>query len=194
MHDIEPHYHWLELYSASEDKQSPFFNKQYNEFSYTNKIYNYFIHPQWDEFGSNTLYIKLLYADYPDNYAIIELIGEWNDALTNDIMFLKRQIVDHLIDNGIYKFILLCEHVLNFHGSDDCYYEEWFQDVQDEQGWICFVNTLEHVDQEMSSYTIQYYVNFGQSFNNINWRKMMPQPLFLTVEQLIQRQTKALTY
>ena len=194
MHDIEPHYHWLEMYSASEDRQSPFFGKQYNEFSYTKKIYNYFIHPQWDEFGSNTLYMKLLFVDYHEQYAIIELIGEWNDALTNDVMFFKRNIIDHLIKEDINKFIVLCEHVLNFHGSDDCYYEEWMDDIRDDDGWISFVNTFDHVANEMNSFTIQHYVNFGDHFNNLNWRKMSPQSLFSTVQHLITHQTRALTY
>jgi len=31
---------------------------------------------------------------------------------------------------GDIQFILIGENVLNFHSSDDCYYEEWFQDVE----------------------------------------------------------------
>ncbi len=194
MHDIEPYYHWLDLYTAAEDKQSPFYGRQYDEFAYSQKIYNYFIHPQWDEFGSHTLYMKILYCDYADGYVIIELIGEWNDCLTNDVMFIKRNIVDHLVDEGINKFIILCEHVLNFHGSDDCYYEEWYDDIKDSEGWICLINTLDHVALEMNSFNVHYYVNFGDLFNNLNWRKMSPQILFMTIDQLIHKQTKALTY
>ncbi len=43
--------------------------------------------------GSETLYLKILFVDYDERYAIIELIGEWNDAINNDIMLLKRDIV-----------------------------------------------------------------------------------------------------
>ena len=64
MHDIEPHYMWRDQYVASDDQRSPFFGRQYDEFRFTKKIYNYFIHPQWDEFGSNTLYLKIIYTDY----------------------------------------------------------------------------------------------------------------------------------
>ena len=39
------------------------------------------IHPQWDDIGSETLYAKILCAHYPNQYAIIELIGEWNDCI-----------------------------------------------------------------------------------------------------------------
>lgn len=48
-------------------------------------------------FGSETLYAKILYSDYIRHYALIELVGEWNDCIGNDIMFLKRDVVDHLI-------------------------------------------------------------------------------------------------
>jgi len=57
MHDIEPYYKWREYYVASEDEQSPFYGRTYDEFKFTKKIYNYFIHPQWDYIGSQTLYI-----------------------------------------------------------------------------------------------------------------------------------------
>ena len=100
MHGIEPFYNWRHLYIASEDNQSPFYNKEYSEFEYTNTIYNFYIHPQWDDIGSETIYIKILFVDYEESYAIIELIGEWNDAINNDIMFLKRDIVDELNNYG----------------------------------------------------------------------------------------------
>ena len=142
MHDIEPHYQWRDRYIASEDEQSPFFGRVYDEFQFSQKIYNYFIHPQWDAFGSNTLYLKILFVEYQQGFAVLELIGEWNDCLQNDIMFLKRNIADDLAQNGIHKFVLVCENVLNFHASDDSYYQEWFEDVSEEHGWICFLNLL----------------------------------------------------
>ena len=60
--------------------------------------------PLWDEFGSSTLYMKILMADYQEGYAIIELIGEWNDAIENDIMILKRDVIDNFPKTG-YKEI-----------------------------------------------------------------------------------------
>lgn len=185
MHDIEPFYRWREQYIASEDNQSPFYGQVYSEFQFTNKVYNYFIHPQWDSFGSATLYMKVLFADYDEGYAIIELIGEWNDCLTNDIMYLKREIIDQMIEAGIHKYILICENVLNFHGSDDCYYEEWQEDVAGEDGWICFVNTLEHVKAEMKDTQIHHYVQLGEDYNGINWRPHKPQNIFKALEALV---------
>ncbi|MCO6488358.1 MAG: hypothetical protein J5I98_08075 [Phaeodactylibacter sp.] len=185
MHDIEPYYRWRDNYIASEDERSPFFGRVYDEFRFTHQIYNYYIHPQWDDFGSATLYLKVIYADYELGYAIIEMLGEWNDCLSNDIMYLKREVVDALAEEGIHKYILICENVLNFHGSDDCYYEEWYEDISDRQGWICFINTLDHVWEEMRDTRLQHYVNFGREFNNINWRPFKPKALFKSLDKLV---------
>jgi hypothetical protein len=124
MHDIEPYYNWLKYYDSSQDERSPFFGKQYNFDLYSETIYGYYIDPAWDNIGSETLYIKILYTDYDIGFTVMEFIGEWNDAINNDIMNLKRNIIEHLIGEGINKFILIGENIMNFHGSDDCYYEE----------------------------------------------------------------------
>ena len=145
MHDIEPHFQWRDRYRAEDDSASPFYGRQYSEFSYSNKVYNYLLHPQWDEFGSETLYLKILFVDYDDRYAIIELIGEWNDALHNDSMWLKREVIDYLVAEGITEYILIMEGVLNFHSDTDDYYEEWYQEITEAGGWIAMVNVLDHV-------------------------------------------------
>ena len=185
MQEIEPFYNWLEYYASEDDEASPFYGKEYNEFEFTNTIYNYFIHPQWDEFGSATLYLKVLFADYDTGVVIMEFIGEWNDTLYNDIMYLKRDVIDEFIHNGITKFILIGENVLNFHGGDDDYYEEWFDDIGD--GWIAAINFREHVEDEMIRTHIDRYVLLGAPFNNLNWRKYKPQLLALFVENIMQK-------
>ncbi len=190
MHDIEPFYQWRDKYVASEDERSPFFGRVYDEFRFTKKVYNYFIHPQWDEFGSSTLYTKIIYADYEEGDAILEMIGEWNDCLSNDVMFLKREVADPLMEYGIHKFILICENVLNFHGSDDCYYEEWYDDVREEEGWICMINTLDHVSEEMKNTQLQYQVNFGEEFNGINWRPVKPKIFVKAIDALVNGELK----
>lgn len=192
MHDIEPHFRWRDNYVASEDERSPFYGRVYDEFQYSQKIYNYYIHPQWDEFGSSTLYLKVLHTDYDEGFAIIELMGEWNDCLHNDIKFLKREVIDLMTEYHIYKYVLICENVLNFHGSDDCYYEEWYEEISEESGWVCLVNTLEHVEQEMKDTQLQYYINFGAAFNNINWRLHKPKVVFNAVEAVLQGDVKRL--
>jgi len=183
MHDIEPHFRWRDHYTSDSDELSPFFGRTYSEFTYTNKVYNYFIHPQWDDFGSQTLYAKHLYSDYDEGFAIIELIGEWNDALYNDIKFLKEEVADVLIEVGITKFVVICENVLNFHHDDNCYYEEWAEDIRDEGGWIAFINTLEHVRQELNQAMIDHYVFYGERLNGISWRPKKPRGVVKLVEE-----------
>ncbi len=185
MHDIEPYYHWRDLYIASEDRNSPFYGKVNSEFGFTDSIYNYVIHPQWDAFGSPTLYTKLVFADYDQGFAILDFIGEWNDCVTNDIMYLKRDVCDPLINAGISKFILICENVLNFHGSDDCYYEEWQQDVVEENGYIAFVNMLRHVEEEMRMTRINDYTFLGGPLNEIRWRGTKPGNLVAQMDRIV---------
>jgi hypothetical protein len=185
LHTIEPYYNWRHLYIASEDPRSPFYGNTYSEFEYSNAVYNYFIHPQWDCFGSATLYLKILMVDYKKQYAIIELIGEWNDCLYNDIKFLKENVIDILTGNGINKFILIGENILNFHYSDDLYYQEWFDDIED--GWIACVNFRDHVVKEFEHGQIDYYLAFGKKLNQILWRKSTPLQLFELVSDMMTR-------
>jgi len=185
MHDIEPFYRWLPLYDSSEDLKSPFFNLDFSPEEELNTVYNFVLHPDWDYFGSETLYLKLLYADYEQEFCIIEFIGEWNDTLHNDVMHLKRNVVEPLMVEGINKFILIGENVLNFHGLDDDYYQEWFEEV--EQGWLVAINFREFVYKEWEKYKLDYYINFGGNLDIENWRTFSPVQLFQLIEGLMQR-------
>jgi hypothetical protein len=184
MHEIEPYYNWRHLYSAEEDEQSPFFGRQYSEFEFSNTVYNYYIHPQWDEFGSKTLYLKILFVDYELNYAIIEMLGEWNDAVENDVMHLKRSVIDELIAAGIYKFILITENVLNFHSSDREYYNEWWDDIREEGGWIVSVNMPEQTQYDFQQSHIDRYVQLS---DYPNWRTFQPHHFFQLVDNTMLR-------
>ena len=192
MHDIEPYYKWRDYYVSAEDEHSPFYGCIYSEFAFTNRIYNYYIHPQWDEFGSATLYMKILYTDYEKGFVVFELIGEWNDCITNDIMLLKRNIADPLIASGISKFILIGENVLNYHSSDDCYYEEWYEDISERDGWIALLNIRDHIADEMRSVLLHHFVRFGDQYNQFNWRKHNPQNLYKAVSQLVEMDSNKL--
>lgn len=183
MHQVEPYYNWRGYYIASEDSSSPFYGREYSEFEFNNSVYNYLIHPQWDTIGSSTLFIKILFTDYDCGFVIIEFIGEWNDAIENDIMILKRDIIEPVIEQGIKKFILIGENVLNFHYSDDCYYEEWFDEVED--GWIAMVNFHEHVVSEFERANIDHYFLMGGELEEIEWRTYLPQQFFDKVNSLV---------
>jgi hypothetical protein len=185
VHAIEPYYNWRHLYIASEDERSPFYGREYSEFEFTHAIYNYLIHPQWDDFGSATLFLKVLYADYDKHFCIIELIGEWNDVLYNDIGFLKRQLIDLLTEEGINRFLLIGENVLSFHAGDNDYYAEWFDDVED--GWIVGINFRQHVLEEFVSNRLDYFIAFGGGFNSFNWRSLQPLALYEKIESMVMK-------
>jgi hypothetical protein len=185
MHFIEPFFNWRMYYVASEDYRSPFYEREYSEFEFTDTVYNYYIHPQWDNIGSSTLFIKILFADYETGYAIVEMIGEWNDAIENDIMTLKRDIIEPMMDEGINQFILIGENVLNFHYSDDSYYEEWFDEVED--GWIAMINFHDHVIREFERIHIDHYFVMGGELEDIEWRTYNPHQFYKKVDDLVQR-------
>jgi hypothetical protein len=184
LQDIEPYYNWRHLYTAEEDEHSPFYGRSYSEFEFSNTVYNYYIHPQWDEFGSRTLYMKSLMVDYDLNYAIIELLGEWNDAIENDIMILRREVTDKLFARGITKFILIAENVLNFHSSDDSYYENWREEVADEGGWVVILNMPQQSQYDFKRARLTNYV---QLMDFEQWRTLKPELVFQQVDNTVMR-------
>ena len=185
MQEIEPYYNWRHLYVSEKDEKSPFFEQEYSEFTYSDRIYNFYIHPQWDNMGSPTLFLKLIYIDYNTGHAIVELMGEWNDCINNDIMYFKREIADHFGMNGINKYILIGENVLNFHYSDDSYYEEWFDDIED--GYIVAVNFHEHVLREFNEVGLDNYILWGGVLNDLEWRANKPQYTIAKIDALVNK-------
>lgn len=191
MHDIEPYWNWRHRYTAEEDERSPFFGEEHSEFEFVHAVYDHVIHPQWDNFGSSTLYLKLIFTDYERGYAIIELIGEWNDLLHNDVMFLKRNFIEHLIMQGIHKFILIGENVLNFHTSDEEYYSEWFEEVNEADGWIALLNFRTHVVEDFERANIDQYFLLGGQLNAFKWRTYEPEAVFEQVDKLVMKRLGA---
>ena len=100
-------------------------------------------------------------------------------------MYLKRDIVDELIAAGIRNYILIGENVLNMHSSEEDYYEEWFDDIED--GWIVGLNFRDHVVREFHACGIDQYILFGGRFDDINWRKFQPQALFELIDLAMRR-------
>jgi hypothetical protein len=184
MHDIEPFYNWRHIYVAEEDPKSPFFGRKYSEFEFSQTVYNYYIHPQWDDFGSRTLYLKIIYVDYELHFAIIELLGEWNDAIENDIMELKREVMDLLYKQGIYKYILIAENVLNFHSSDKEYYQEWYDEVSEENGWIVALNMPEATQQDFKKKKLNYFIELMEL---PEWRVYKPYHLFRKIDDELMK-------
>ena len=196
MHQIEPFYRWLKYYDSAVDPASPFNGKEYNYDLYSETIYGYYIDPAWDYMGSETLYIKLLYVNYELGYAIIEMIGEWNDALHNDIMHFKRNIIEALAFEGVNKYLLIGENVMNFHGSDDSYYEEWFEEVEEisanqSSGWISILGFQDHVLEEMKNFNIDSYFNYGGGLQINEWRTIHPLSLCKKIDEQIMKRLNA---
>ncbi|MFY0644166.1 MAG: hypothetical protein JXR19_06845 [Bacteroidia bacterium] len=171
MHLIEPYYLWRDYYTAEDDPESLTYGKVYNEFHFTDQIYNFVIHPQWDSFGSETLYFKQLFTDYDQGFCVIELIGEWNDAINNDVMYLKNELIDILIELGIQNFILIVENVLNFHTLDKDYYQEWNEEIE---GDIYFVNAQQQVIDELNEHGMSEFIQYDGPLNDLMWRKQKP--------------------
>lgn len=183
MHTIEPYYNWRHQYAAEKDNRSPFFGRTYSEFTFSNRVYNYLIHPQWDEFGSTTLFAKIIFADYDMQVAVIELIGEWNDCLYDDFMTLKHQVIDSLQVEGITKFIVITENVLNFHAGDTDYYAELYEELNEVNGYFVLINLLEHVEREFQDNRINQYITMGFPFQDFTWRKYKPEQLVTLMDR-----------
>ncbi|MBK7097408.1 MAG: hypothetical protein IPH58_02365 [Sphingobacteriales bacterium] len=182
MHDIEPFYNWQHIYVSEEDERSPFYGIEHSEFEYTDTVYNFYIHPQWDYFGSRTLYLKVLMADYEEHFAIIEMIGEWNDAVENDIMTIKREVIENFMDQGIYKYILIAENVLNFHSGDIDYYEELHEELSDENGWIVCLNMPEQTQYDFRKAKLNQFIELKEIEN---WRAYKPYHLYKRIDNEI---------
>jgi hypothetical protein len=128
--------------------------------------------------------VKVLLADYEEQFVILELLGEWNDAIENDIMTFKRDVIDQFEMQGIHKFILIAENVLNFHSGDKDYYQEWFEEVTDEKGWIVCLNMPEATQYDFRKAKINYYVELMEISN---WRTYRPFHLFKKIDEEISR-------
>lgn len=185
MHDIEPHFLWRHLYVANEDERSPFYGYENSEVSFTDKIYDHLIHPQWDYFGAETLYMKQLFTDYEKGFTILEFMGEWNDVLHNDIMYLKRDIIEPMMAEGVTRFILVGDNLLNFHAGDADYYEEWFEEVGD--GWIALVNFRKHLREEIDQYHLGHYLVHGGELDDMDWYQWGPKKFYQKVKGLVEK-------
>lgn len=179
MHEIEPFYGWLALYSNDADPNSPFQDAAHNAFEFDKGVYEYLAHPLWDEFGSDGLLVKILFADYDGGFAILEFFGVWNDLIQNDYRIFSENVLTYLIDAGIDKFIFIMENVLNIYLDADDYYDAVQEELQD--GWICMLKPREHVVQEIETYDIGRFFFWSEDFDTLNWRKLKPWELFALV-------------
>jgi len=74
---------------------------------------------------------------------------------------------------------------MNLYGSDDSYYEEWFEDVDD--GWIAAVSFPQFIQDEFKRYNVDNYINMGGTLQIDRWRTLTPYALCEVTGRLIQR-------
>lgn len=185
MHELEPFDGWLGIYDSNLDERLPFFGENHDQYDLT--FYNHILHPEWDFIGSETLFVKVIFADYQENTVIIEMIGEWNDTLHNDCMHLKRNLIDFLLQEGITRFLLIGENVLNFHGAEDDYYQEWNDEIEDSGGWIIALGFRDFIWREWEKYGLGSYFNWGGPMEISNWRGQNPKTLLNIMDNLLAR-------
>ncbi|MEY2918656.1 MAG: hypothetical protein RIS73_2370, partial [Bacteroidota bacterium] len=100
----------------------------------------------------------------------------------NDIMTLRRDVTDILYTKGITKFIIVAENVLNFHSSDDSYYEEWREQLLDDGGWVAIINMPQQSQYDFIRTRLTNYIalmDFPQ------WRTLKPDIVFQQVDNWI---------
>jgi len=182
LHYIEPYYGWLNLYNHEQDNRSPFHQVEHNMFYFDRSINNIPAHPLWDDIGSESLLVKILFADYCKGYAIIELFGEWNDLFDNDYKLLAENCLTYLIDHGITRFILVCENVFHIYLQEDDYYQA-LQEELGFEGWICTLRIRDNVWEEMESYGISPFFYRNPLLDEMPWRKLKPVQLFKLIEE-----------
>lgn len=180
LHEIEPFYGWLNHYSHESDVNSPFHKVDHNMFYFDRSVNRIPAHPLWDDIGSESLLVKILYADYQEGFAVIELFGEWNDLFENDFKLLAENCLTYLIDAGIQRFVLVCENVFNIYLESDDYYEALQEEVED--GWVCLLRPREQVWEELEGYGIAPYFFRSEVLDDLNWRKLKPPQLFTAVQ------------
>jgi hypothetical protein len=184
MQDIEPHFGWLDLYHNEMDPNNPFHEVEHNQFEYDRAVYNYLAHPQWDEIGSESLLVKVLFADYDNNFAIIELFGVWNDLFENDYKLFAENCLTYFIDAGINRFVLIAENVLHIYLDADDYYQAIQEELND--GWIALLRPREHVRHDLEQAHISLYFHYREHWDDWSWRKMKPATLFQEIEKEIE--------
>lgn len=181
LRDIEPFYGWQHLYQTEKDTLSPFYEVTHSEFYYDRFVNGIPMHPQWEDFGSESLLCKIIYANYKVGFAIIELVGEWNDLFENDYKLFAENCLTYLVDNGIDKIVLICENVFHIYLQDDDYYDA-MQEEMGEEGWICLLKPREEVVEEMTQYHILDYFFWSQILDEVNWRALNPLEILKRIE------------
>jgi hypothetical protein len=100
-------------------------------------------------------------------------------------MTLRRDVTDLLYKKGITHFILIAENVLNFHSSDDSYYEDWGEQVSDSGGWVVI---LDMPGQSQYDFVNARLNNYIELIDFPQWRTLKPELVFEQIDdKMIKR-------
>jgi len=99
-------------------------------------------------------------------------------------MTLRRDVTDILFADGISKFIFIAENVLNFHSSDDSYYEEWREQLEDSGGWVVI---LDMPPQSQYDFKQARLTNYIELLDFPQWRTLKPEIIFQQIDNLMIR-------
>jgi hypothetical protein len=103
-------------------------------------------------------------------------------------MELKREVLEKLMDEGIYKFVLITENVLNYHSDVKDYYEELYENVTDESGWVVCLNMPEQTQYDFKKAHLNRYIELMELEN---WRTYKPFHLFKKIDGELMARLKA---
>jgi hypothetical protein len=78
--------------------------------------------------------------------------------------------------------------VLNFHSSDDSYYEDWYDQVRDQGGWIVILDMPEQTQYDFKRAHLTKYIGL---LTYHAWRANQPQHLFSAIDNMILRRLKS---
>jgi hypothetical protein len=185
VHEQEPFHGWYRFYDPESDELSPFYGVEHSEFYYDRQVYEYLAHPLWEDFGSDGLLTKVLFANYDSGFAVLEMFGVWNDLIQNDFKLLHENCLSTMMEAGIQRFAFIMENVLNIYLESDDYYEA----VSDEldAGWIALVRLRPHVTEELLTLGLDRYCYWSPTLAEIQWRKLTPVQLCSLIESEISR-------
>jgi MFS superfamily sulfate permease-like transporter len=97
---------------------------------------------------------------------------------------MRRDVTDDMYKQGITKFIIIAENVLNFHSSDADYYEEWREQLQDDGGWVTILNMPEQSQYDFKRARLTNYIEL---MDFPQWRTLKPDIVFQQIDNLMLR-------
>ena len=99
-------------------------------------------------------------------------------------MTLRRDVTDLLYKQGIIYYIIIAENVLNFHSSDDSYYEEWKEQLEDDYGWVAILNMPEQSKYDFKKARLTHYIELLELEQ---WRTLKPELIFQAIQSEMMR-------